>query len=749
MNEHGSPDAEMSRRVELVAVVATVCIAALVAASSGVEPTGTAAWDSILTAAFAAIVVLAAANCPRWVMIVFASVGAATAGLTGWVVLAWLSLIIALTGAFFLYRNRIAGAVVGALTIQVLLRLPAFGFFGLPTLVVAAACLIVLVTGYGYSSRSTRRFVRWSAAGLIGATAMLTLVGGVALLGARADVERGVGAAQRGLEAARAGEPDVVARELERAEAALLAAESRAGGIAAQGLRLVPIAAQHQHAVEVATVHGARIAREAAAAVREADIENITLRAGEVDLEALRAMAPRLDATAEALTSGSIEISSSQSKWLLPAVSRRIDELLLEVDELLPEAELAAEAAAVVPDLLGASDKRVYFVIFGTPAEAREFGGFLGSWALLEFDQGRISIGDSGRIHEITEVARSNEIPDGVVSDWFLQSARPQMWPQNLTSSPDFRTIAAASTALFDGAFDDELDGFVYLDAWTIAALLDLSGPVEIPFQEAPLDRETAPKFFFEDQYRIEELNRTDLFDGLAGTASEVLRRISDDAELPGPEELGRLLGPLARAGRLQMMTFDERENSFLESVRLFREFESDATDFVALVHSTGTAAKLDLYLERQLSYSVAVTEDGTATATARVTLRSNIPDDAPTLTLGSDGGVNKVLLSLYTPFALSEMRLNGELQGAISGPEFGFWRHLTEVNVPPSGEAMVIEYALSGEVDPDAPYSLTVWHQPLVNTDAASVEYRGPDGELSWQGDLVENLTLSTVEDQ
>ena len=56
--------------------------------------------------------------------------------------------------------------------------------------------------------------------------------------------------------------------------------------------------------------------------------------------------------------------------------------------------------------------------------------------------------------------------------------------------------------------------------------------------------------------------------------------------------------------------------------------------------------------------------------------------------------------------------------------------------------------YAVALELDPDEPYSLEMWHQPLVNNDTVTVTYRGPDGTIDWTGELVEDLFFRTTED-
>ena len=71
---------------------------------------------------------------------------------------------------------------------------------------------------------------------------------------ARSDVDRGVSAAQTGLEAVRAGDTEAVADQLARAEAALLSADGRIGGFAARTLLALPIAAQHLKMTRLALI---------------------------------------------------------------------------------------------------------------------------------------------------------------------------------------------------------------------------------------------------------------------------------------------------------------------------------------------------------------------------------------------------------------------------------------------------------------------------------------------------------------
>ena len=127
------------------------------------------------------------------------------------------------------------------------------------------------------------------------------------------------------------------------------------------------------------------IARQASRAITSADISTISMVAGSVDLSALTAMEPDLTKTAALLETGVDELDEARSPWLLSPVSTRMASLTDEMRDVLPEAQIAAHAARVVPGLLGEDGPRRYFVAFGSPAESRELG-----WLHRELGASRI-----------------------------------------------------------------------------------------------------------------------------------------------------------------------------------------------------------------------------------------------------------------------------------------------------------------------------------------------------------------------
>lgn len=115
--------------------MAVAIAAGLVATTAAAAPTSSHLWDASLKAILSVVVVVAVARGPRWSAIVFAAVAAASIGLNSWVIPAWGGLLLAVLPIALPRRNRVLAALSAALASQVLLRLPAFGFFGLPSLI--------------------------------------------------------------------------------------------------------------------------------------------------------------------------------------------------------------------------------------------------------------------------------------------------------------------------------------------------------------------------------------------------------------------------------------------------------------------------------------------------------------------------------------------------------------------------------------------------------------------------------------
>ena len=708
-------------------VVAASTIAAVGAAFSGVEPTGTSWWDPVLAAVLATVFVVAATRAHRWAMFSAAAIATLFVGFSPWLAVAVAGCAALAASISQPNRKRDLRAISGCLTFLGLLHLGDLWFFGLSALLAAIAVVAVFASAYsalaGDQKVAVRRVVRWGVA----VVAVLLAFTAIQALLVRTTANAGIEAARAGINAARAGDTQELSAQLERAQLELKEANDKVSSPLLRPLALVPVAAQHLRSVQTAIAQGLAVANQARSVAEDANIEELTLRQGQFDLDLLRTMAPLLQSAATSLSDAVEVMQRARSPWLVPFVDDRLQSLLDEVVAVLPEAQVAAQAARVMPQMLGVDGERRYLMLFGSPGEAREFGGFVGGYALISVDDGDLDLIQAGSINDLVPIANLEELDDPASYPTEYLAVDPARYPQNLTSTPNITLMARVVRDVFPELFGAPIDGVIYVDPYALAAMTEITGPVWVPAIGEELVGNDIVDFIFDGQYRLLG-GRTKRFEVMGELAQATAAGFAT-TNLPGPEELGRLLGPVARAGRLQVVTYDDAENEFLTAVKLQRHFSAPSSiDAFAVIHTNGTASKLDLFLHRNIRYDVTVA-GAELRATVDVELRSEIPEDAPELTYGFTDGTNGVLLSLYSPHELTAVTVSGQPHQFVVHEEFGFFRYaLFTIPLAP-GSTADVQFSLIGEAPP-VPYRVGIWEQPGVNNDMVEVVYRVPGEE-------------------
>jgi len=398
-----------------------------------------------------------------------------------------------------------------------------------------------------------------------------------------------------------------------------------------------------------------------------------------------------------------------------------------------------------------------YFVIFASPAESRELGGFVGSYGVVEADNGTLTKIDSGRVGKLREViARTNAVldhPDGYPD--FFHRLDPEIFPQNLPGMPDLEAVARATTDLFPELNGAPIDGVMYIDPFAIEAILELTGPIRVDGLDRELNSLNTADFLTKDQY-VEFESTVERFDFLTKVLDATFVALAQ-SELPGPERLGSVLGPVVRANRLQISTFDDESNTFLERIRLLNRFPvPDGSDFLAVLSSNAAPNKLDAYLTRSINYDVRIDPiSGELSSTIRVFLTSVVPDGLPDYVTGwaeeFEGvkrGENRSKVVVYSPHELTGVWENGVRSMAGFTREFGFNRYTYTPTVE-ANETIQLVFEVAGNVELIDGYRLSIPHQPVVNTDTVTVTISVPggfpgrttfslreDAELFWQLD-------------
>lgn len=773
-----APETSLSPRTEHAASWVIAAGAAIGAALSAAEPTGWAVSDLVWRCGFALVVVIATSKAQRWTWLVLAGVTATAAQGGPQLALSLLALAVAFLAVVFERRTQafapVIGAVIGALTIQVLLRLPQVDPTGATALIAAAATAPVLISGYFGCAEPVRRGVRWAVGGMA-VFALLSAVGlAVAAFSARSDLVAGINQAQNGFDAARDGEGAVAARRLSRSASSFGSAHDALMAPWALPARVVPVLGQQAAAVQTVTDEGATLAASAASAATDADVDQLRFDDGAIDLDLVQSFEQPLEQAATALEAAANRVDAIQSPWLISPLASRLDRFDNEVNDALPDARLAIEGVRLAPALLGGDTPRHYLLAFLTPSENRSLGGFIGSFGELTATDGDLELTRSGSIGELQNAARANDATITGPPDFLARYGAYDLanYFGDVGLSPDMPMAGQVMSELYPQSGGQPVDGVITVDPVALQALLNFTGPITLDGYPEPLTADNAADVLLRQQYLTfdDQPDRKDFLEEATRKTFEALT----SGDLPGPRQLADVLGPIVDQGRLMVYADNPDEQSFLEQVGLDGAFPRPrGGDLIGLTTNNAHANKIDIFMERSIDYRAEFDPStGAVDATATIEITNNAPASGLPDYILSGGfpeqvargedvplGINGFNLSFYSPLQLDDAVARSALgegpQAMEEAEEFGMSVYSARFAVP-AGQTLTLELHLSGFINPSETYRLAVANQPTVNPDTVSVEITPrsgytpePSGGFTVDGNVATKSVPTTDGDQ
>lgn len=747
---------EPAQTWELVVVGAAAVATAIAAAVSPGVATGLTAADALYSALLAAGVAVAASIAARWTWLVLATPPLFLALGASDLALAVPGVVVVLGGIAVDRHLRVFGAVGGALAIQALLHLPDRGPTMTTALVAALAVTPVLISALVRTRPAIRRWIIGAAVAAAALAVVFTGLLGAAAFGSQQVINDGIDDARAAFASLKEGDVDAAVERFERASASFAAAQDKLGAWWVAPSRIVPVVGVNSRALDVSAQMGEDLASTAVETGAAFDLDRLSIEGGTVDLAAFAELDEPTRVAAAALAHLSNGLAEVASPMLVPPLGPALEDFRAEIDEALPTADLAVEALEVVPPLLGSEGPRTYFLIFGSPAESRELGGFMGNFAEILVDNGHLELVTTGRAsNDLNDRPGEQTLTDPEDYPTRYLAYEQGTFFQNLTGTPDFPTVARATADLYPQAGGSPVDGVIYMDPFSLAAVLEITGPVTVPGYGVELDSTNAADFLLNTQYVLfpETGPRSDFLEALIEATFDAFTQ----TDISEPSEVLDALGPVVAEDRLLVYSFgDEQEESFLRRVGLAGEFpDYDGGELIAVNTVNSGPNKLDYYLRRQIDYNTTYDPDtGAVAAEVTVTLHNGI-DPAEVASLsdvvvanyhGLPEGTNQQLVSIYTPLGLQSLTVDGEEVTAEHQIEYGLSRYLVPVDLAP-GATQTLVFELSGAVEASTTYRMTAAAQPLVSPDDFSLTVSLPSG---WEfvpaaGEETEGVTLES----
>ena len=201
------------------------------------------------------------------------------------------------------------------------------------------------------------------------------------------------------------------------------------------------------------------------------------------------------------------EIDSANGYWERLFSNKLKSYGMNDIEEKQNLIKLAAAFAGKLPDTLGAGKKKIYLVLLQNNMELRPTGGFIGSFALVTLEAGKISDITIQDVYSADGQLKGYiKPPDPIANylgnaNWFLRDSN---W------DPDFPTSAQRAEWFLDKEIDVSVDGVISIDLEPIRDLIDVYGPISLADYDVTLDgsnfyektQAEAERDFFPGSYR-------------------------------------------------------------------------------------------------------------------------------------------------------------------------------------------------------------------------------------------------------
>ena len=604
-------------------------------------------------------------------------------------------------------------------------------------------------------------------------------------------------AAQDSLEELReaAGELDVeeAERALAHADEQLAVARNRTGGpLWSLGARL-PVT-DDSVAVTRAVVSVASAAIDVADSALEdgghllAGGLNVEVDDGRIDLEPLHQAAGVLeDLPTSRLAEARQRLADLEIHWVPDQVADGRADTLRLAQEALDTVDAGRQLLGALPTFLGEEEPRRYFLGMQTSAELRGTGGMIGYWAVLEVEDGALSLTEAV-VHDPDDLGDGADprvlTADGEPGAAYVGELGGDPWDgvpvpeefadryghvaaagffNNVNVDPDLPTTAPVLLDLFEERAGQRLDGVVLIDPVGLQRVLqaigvDLELPEDVAGDGIPatLPAQDFAEFALVDVYETFGAGRT-------AERREVVRALGDAAfaQLFGGAwdglAVSRAVGNVATGRHLQVHSVHEAEQTAFERVNAAGAMPRDGDrDLLAVTANNSVGGKQDVHVGHRIRAEVelgtprrGLDEQITAqrTITAGVGVDNTLPTEGRDLyIIGNcsveasgcfDGppGWNRTWFSVWGPADGALLEVRGEGRGGVTGGGQIHGHHVVDrfLDTPPQGTAgfeVDLEATAPLRIEDGAlVYELTWWSQAKAIPDLLDVRVTAPEG--------------------
>jgi hypothetical protein len=305
---------------------------------------------------------------------------------------------------------------------------------------------------------------------------------------------------------------------------------------------------------------------------------------------------------------------------ILPPEQRPLyEEFLVLYSAFLDDVQDLVDLSHVLYGVFGGDTFQRYLVLFQNNSEIRPTGGFIGSFAILDTQKGRIENIDipAGGSYDIQGQLDTYRIPPNP-----LQLVNNRWEFQDINWFFDFPTTARKAESFVTAARGMSFDGTIALNATVIERVLRVIGPVTADDYDVLLDAETVlPTLQHHVEGGYKEAGDTapkEILTDVLAELLDALQTIQPDQLFSLLQELHEALGEKEIQIALHAQGTHEKLASFGWTGAVVKT--EPRQDYLAVVATNVQGQKSDARIDQHIDHTVGVQEDGSVIVRVDIT---------------------------------------------------------------------------------------------------------------------------------
>jgi hypothetical protein len=277
-----------------------------------------------------------------------------------------------------------------------------------------------------------------------------------------------------------------------------------------------------------------------------------------------------------------------------------------QVDELKKVLRLTQEKIPVLLKMLGDRYLHRYLVLLQNDTEARPTGGFIGSYLLIDVNDGYIT---KSEFHDVYE--SDGQLKESIPAPEDIAKITKKWGLRDSNYSPDFSFSAEKAAFFLQKAKGPSVDTVIAVNQSILADLFELTGPIKLEGFDAPFTKDNYQQVI---SYMVEAK-----LDG-EQDPKKILRSFIPEFQKKffssdWPKALNLLL-KAARNGDILFYSRDEEIEAFFEELGLGGRVLSTKPneDYLNVINTSIGGNKSDAYINQKIAQHTFIGADGSVT---------------------------------------------------------------------------------------------------------------------------------------